>query len=118
MPEYKYPPMEERKVMGKRFARLDGVAKASGKAKYNSDIRPAGTIHGAILFSPHAHARVKSIDTSAAEKMDGVTAVRVISGAGTEIQWQNTEVAAVAARTEEIAHDAVRAIKKIGRAHV
>ena len=64
-----------------------------------------------MLTSPHAHARVKSIDTSAAEKMKGVTGVRVISKAGTEIQWAGTEVAIVAAESETQARDAVRAIK-------
>jgi len=111
MPKYDWPPMESRRVIGKRVTRLDGIQKASGKAKYNSDVRPAGTIHGAILHSPHAHARIKSIDTSAAQKLEGVTAVRVVAPAGTEIQWGNAEIATVAARTEEIARDAVRLIK-------
>jgi xanthine dehydrogenase YagR molybdenum-binding subunit len=111
MPDYAYPPMEKRRVMGQRIARQDGIQKASGKAKYNSDVRPAGTIHAALLTCPHAHARVKSIDTSAAEKSAGVTAVRVISPAGTLIQWSNCEVAAVAAATEEQARDAVRKIR-------
>jgi len=111
MPNYSYPPMESRKVMGRRITRVDGTAKASGRAKYNSDVKPAGTIYAAILHSPHAHAKVKSVDTSAAEKMEGVTGVRVISGPGTEIQWGLTEIAVASARTEEIARDAVRAIK-------
>jgi xanthine dehydrogenase YagR molybdenum-binding subunit len=103
--------MEARKTMGRRISRVDGAPKAAGKAKYNSDVRPAGTLHGAILHSPHAHCRIKSIDTSEASKIAGVTAVRVIAKAGTEIQWQNAEIASVSARTEEIARDAVRAIK-------
>lgn len=111
MPNYSYPPMESRKLMGRRISRLDGPQKAAGKAKYNSDVRPAGTIHAAILHSPHAHCKIKSIDTSDAQKIAGVTAVRVIAKAGTEIQWTNQEIATVAARTEEIARDAVRAIK-------
>jgi xanthine dehydrogenase YagR molybdenum-binding subunit len=111
MPSYTYPPMENRRVMGKRISRLDGTAKASGKAKYNSDVRPAGTIHAVVLHSPHAHCKVKSIDISAAQKLDGVTSVRVIAGPGTEIQWSYAEVAVAAARTEEIARDAIRAIK-------
>jgi xanthine dehydrogenase YagR molybdenum-binding subunit len=111
MPSYNYPPMEKRKYMGRRISRVDGMAKASGKAKYNSDVRPAGTLSAAMLHCPHAHAIVKSIDTSAAEKLPGVTAVSVIAPAGTELQWQMAEVAMVAARTEEIARDAVRLIK-------
>ena len=61
--------------IGKRIPRLDGLAKASGKAKYPSDVRPEGTLFGVMLYSPYAHAKVKSIDISAAEKMPGVKAV-------------------------------------------
>ena len=111
MPSYNYPPMESRKYMGRRISRVDGMAKASGKAKYNSDVNPPGLIHAAMLHCPHAHAVVKSIDTSAAERLAGVTGVNVIAKAGTELQWQMAEVAMVAARTEEIARDAVRLIK-------
>ncbi|MGH9673077.1 MAG: xanthine dehydrogenase family protein molybdopterin-binding subunit, partial [Bryobacteraceae bacterium] len=103
--------MESRRVIGKRITRVDGVAKASGKAKYNSDVRPQGTIHAAVLHCPHAHARVRSIDTSEAERLPGVTAVRVTAPAGTVIQWSGFDVAYVAANTEEIARDAVRRIK-------
>jgi xanthine dehydrogenase YagR molybdenum-binding subunit len=49
--------MENRRVIGKRITRLDGTQKASGKAKYNSDVRPPGTIHAAAYSNPHAHAR-------------------------------------------------------------
>jgi xanthine dehydrogenase YagR molybdenum-binding subunit len=111
MPNYSWPPMDQRKVMGKRINRLDGVQKSSGRAKYPSDLNPQGLLYGILLTCPHAHARVRSVDTSAAEKMPGVTAVRVISKPGTEIQWAGTEVAAVAAQTELQARDAARAIK-------
>lgn len=111
MPNYAWPEPEKRKVMGKRISRLDGVAKSSGAAKYPSDMNPEGMIFAALLTCPHAHARVKSVDTSAAEKMNGVTAVRVISGPGTEIQWAGTEVAIAGAATEPQARDAIRAIK-------
>src|SRR5438445_158661 len=111
MPDYSWPPMEKRKVVGKRTSRLDGNAKSSGKAKYSSDLNPKDLLQGAMLTCPHAHARVKSVDTSAAEKIPGVTAVRVISGPGTEIQWAGTEVAVVAATKESIARDALNAIK-------
>ena len=64
------------------------------------------------MGSPYAHARITSIDTSEAEKTPGVKAVHIIAPAGTEIQWQGMEIAAVAATTEEIANDAVRARSK------
>jgi xanthine dehydrogenase YagR molybdenum-binding subunit len=103
--------MDKRRIIGKPYKRLDGPQKASGRAKYCSDLRPKGMLFGVYLTSPHAHARVTSIDTSAAEKTPGVKAVHVVSPAGTEIQWAGTEIAAVAATTEEIGRDAVRKIK-------
>ncbi len=111
MPEYRWPEMSKRKVMGKRLSRLDGVEKSSGRAKYSSDLNKPGMLHGATLVCPYAHARVKSIDTSAAEKHPGVAAVRVVSPAGTEIQWAHWEVAFVAADTELAARDALKKIK-------
>ena len=51
-------------LIGKRIPRLDGLLKASGKAKYPSDVRPEGTLFGVMLYSPYAHAKVKSIDIS------------------------------------------------------
>jgi len=109
--DYSWPPMDKRRVIGKPTQRRDGLDKSTGRAKYSSDLKPAGMLFGVLLTSPHAHARVTSIDTSAAEKMDGVKAVRVIAKAGQEVQWQGAEIAAVAAVTEEIARDAARAIQ-------
>lgn len=111
MPNYSWPPMASRKVMGQRLSRTDGIEKASGRAKYNSDLNKPGMLHAVLLTSPFAHAKVKSIDTSAAEKHTGVAAVRVIAPAGTEIQWAGWEIAVVAASTELAARDAVNKIK-------
>src|SRR3954454_5537850 len=102
---------ENPRLIGTRIPRLDGLAKASGKMKYPSDIRPEGTLFGAMLYSPHAHAKVKSIDISAAEKMPGVKAALVIAGPGTTLRYHGDDIAAVAAETEEQARDAIRAIK-------
>lgn len=111
MPDYNWPPMDKRRVMGQRISRLDGLAKSTGKAKYNSDINPPGLLFGVLLTSPYGHARITSIDTSEAEKLPGVTAVRVINGAGKELQWEGQEIAAVAATSEPVARDACRRIK-------
>src|SRR4051794_3360248 len=99
------------RLIGTRIPRVDGMAKASGRAKYPSDERPEGLLFGVMLYSPHAHARVKSIDASAAEKMPGVKAVQLIAKAGTELRYQGDDIAGVAAETEEQARDAARAIK-------
>src|SRR5258708_20600686 len=107
-PDYHWPPMDKRRVMGKRISRLDGIAKSTGAAKYNSDIKPDGMLFGALLTSPYAHAKVKSVDSSAAEKFPGVTAVRVVATPGTELQWAGAQIAFVAARAAEMANPAVR----------
>src|SRR5579872_5106942 len=110
-PNYTWPPMEKRRVMGKATKRLDGPNKSSGRAKYASDYKQDGLLFGVLLTSPHAHARVTSIDTTEAEKLPGVKAVRTIASAGFELMWQGQEVASVAAETEEIAKTASRMIK-------
>ena len=110
-PDYSWPPMESRKIIGKSPKRLDGPQKASGRAKYTSDLNMKDLLYGAYLTCPHGHARVTSIDTSAAEKMNGVKAVHVIAEAGKELQWHGQEIAAVAATTEELAREAARKIK-------
>jgi CO/xanthine dehydrogenase Mo-binding subunit len=63
------------RVIGTRPIRPDGVEKVTGKALYGADIRLPGMIYGKVLRSPHAHARIRSIDTSAAEQAPGVLAV-------------------------------------------
>ena len=63
------------KVVGSRPPRPDGVEKVTGRALYGADMTAPGMLSGAILRSPHAHARIVSIDTSAAEALQGVKAV-------------------------------------------
>ncbi len=63
------------KVIGTRPIRHDGVDKVTGRAAYGADLNLPDTLHGKILRSPHAHARIVSIDTSEAESMPGVHAV-------------------------------------------
>ncbi|HEY2933210.1 MAG TPA: xanthine dehydrogenase family protein molybdopterin-binding subunit [Acidobacteriota bacterium] len=111
MPDYKWPEAAKRTLIGKRITRLDGPDKVSGRAKYTYDIKRPGMLYGKILRSPHAHAKIVSIDTSAAEKMAGVMAVKIIQGPGKEILWAGDEIAAVAAVDEPTAEDAIRAIK-------
>ena len=61
--------------VGKRPVRPDGVDKVTGRAQYGPDITLRGLLHGKVLRSPYAHARIKSIDTSQAEAYPGVRAV-------------------------------------------
>jgi xanthine dehydrogenase YagR molybdenum-binding subunit len=109
--DYQWPDPSTRPLLGKRISRVDGPVKVSGRAKYTYDYNPEGLLAGKILRCPYAHARITSIDISAAEKMGGVKAVQIIQKPGTEIFWAGDEVVAVAAVDEPTAEDAVRAIQ-------
>ena len=124
------------RVIGTRPIRPDGVEKVTGKAQYGADIRPPGMVFGRIVRSPHAHARIKSIDTSEAEKMPGVLAIATAADlptaadkveemgeqavnlrelsdnilASSKVLYQGHAVAGVAAVSS---HDAEEAVKKI-----
>ena len=63
------------KVVGTRPIRHDGTDKVTGRAKYGGDFQAAGLLHGKVLRSPHAHARIKSIDVSKALGYPGVKAI-------------------------------------------
>jgi len=114
MAEYKWPDADKRTWIGKRVSRIDGSHKVSGRAKYSFDINRPGMLFGKILRSPYAHARVKRIDTSAAEAMPGVKAIHIMAEPGTptdELKWVGASIVALAAVDEPTAEDAIRAIK-------
>lgn len=58
---------QEFKVVGKRVLRPDGIDKVTGRARYGADMNAPGQLVGRILRSPHAHAKIRAIDTSKAE---------------------------------------------------
>ena len=62
-------------VIGKKVRRIDTPSKVSGRLKYAADMTMPGMLHVQVLRSPHPHARIVSIDTSAAAAMDGVEGV-------------------------------------------
>jgi CO/xanthine dehydrogenase Mo-binding subunit len=84
------------RVIGTRPVRPDGAEKVTGKALYGADIRLPGMVHGKVLRSPHAHARIRAIDTSAAERLPGVLAVVTAA-----------DLPAAADRVEELGESAV-----------
>ncbi len=116
-------------VVGKPVPRVDGYERVSGAATYTLDLRRPRMLHTFILRCPHAHARIKSIDTSRAEKMPGVHAIMTHQSPGANLPWyfdkeepqsrlfhpvcrhEGEEVAAVAAETPFQAEDAARAIR-------
>lgn len=111
MPKYNWPKRTDRQVLGKRINRVDGKDKVTGKAKYNSDINLPGMLYAKFLRCPYPHARVTSIDVTAAERIPGVKAIKVIQGPGKEIHWALDDVAVVAAVDETTAEDAIRQIE-------
>ena len=68
-------PQQAFKWVGTRPVRPDGVPKVTGAAKFGADYHLPGMLYGKVLRSPHAHARIRSIDTSRAEALPGVKAV-------------------------------------------
>jgi CO/xanthine dehydrogenase Mo-binding subunit/CO/xanthine dehydrogenase FAD-binding subunit len=110
-------------VVGKDVPRTDAIPKVTGAAQYVADIHMPGMLHAAVLRSPHAHAKILSIDTSAARAMPGVKAV--VTGEDTakrkwgafrpdlyplainKVRYVGDEVAAVAAIDPETARAAV-----------
>jgi CO/xanthine dehydrogenase Mo-binding subunit len=125
------------KVVGTRPIRPDGVDKVTGRAVFAADTRASGMLWGKILRSPHAHANIKSIDTSKAEALPGVKAVvtakdfpeianeEAFVGEGpmnfrdlscnviarTKVLYEGHAVAAVAATTQAIADEALELIE-------
>ena len=77
-PDYNWPAPEKRSLIGKRISRVDGPEKVSGRAKYTYDVHRPGMLFGKVVRCPYPHAKVVSIDTSAAEKIPGVKAVHII----------------------------------------
>jgi CO/xanthine dehydrogenase Mo-binding subunit len=63
------------KVIGTRPIRHDGVDKVTGRALFGADVQLPGLLHGKVLRSPHAHARIRRIDVSRAAKLPGVKAI-------------------------------------------
>ncbi|MEM9062044.1 MAG: xanthine dehydrogenase family protein molybdopterin-binding subunit [Pseudomonadota bacterium] len=115
-------------AVGTRPVRPDGIDKVTGKAMFGADISAPGMLHGAILRSPHAHAVIRSIDTSAAEALSEVKAVvtradftsPVSRGnidvlencmAGEKVLYDGHAVAAVAATSAHAAKKALRLIR-------
>jgi CO/xanthine dehydrogenase Mo-binding subunit/aerobic-type carbon monoxide dehydrogenase small subunit (CoxS/CutS family) len=119
---------EEGDFIGKNVRRIDAPSKVSGRLKYAGDMTMPGMLHVQVLRSPHAHARILSIDTSAAEAMNGVEAVITSADVPGEdgfgvfvndqpvmargkVRYVGEAVAAVAAEDPLIARRALAAIR-------
>src|SRR5262249_21274631 len=74
-PKYHWPPRHS--SIGTHVKRLDGPDKVTGRARYTFDINRPGMLYGRIVRSPHPHARIVSVDMSAAQKAPGVRATHL-----------------------------------------
>ncbi|MGN6507180.1 MAG: xanthine dehydrogenase family protein molybdopterin-binding subunit [Tepidisphaeraceae bacterium] len=101
-------PNDKHRLLNTKLPRADGPAKTTGTAIYTYDVKLPGMQFARFVVSPHAHATVTRIDTSAAEKIPGVTA---IIPANKNVNHEGEPVVAIAAKTPEAADDAVRAVK-------
>ena len=116
-------------VLGTRAPRLDAPDKVTGRAEYAEDLNLPGQLYGAILQSPHAHARIKRIDASRARRLGGVKSVITAKEVGLtkygvsparydetlfaheKVRYVGDEVAAVAAVDLETALQALELIR-------
>lgn len=121
------PPLpinEKLKVIGKPTTRVDGWAKVTGAAKYTADVKLPGMLYAKMITSPHPAAKIKSVDTSDAERFPGVKAVHILDrdlgAAQTEeekaekyprLRYVGQPIGAVAATSQAAADDAARLVK-------
>lgn len=107
--QYNWPAQDQARLIGKRHHRVDGLAKASGAAKYTYDVNLPKQLIVRALSCPHAHCRIANIDVSEAKKTPGVVHVHIFPHAevGKEINWEGELLIAVAAETEGAAAEGV-----------
>src|SRR5437016_8434297 len=120
--------MTEFSIIGKPIAMVDAAGKTTGAGKYTDDLCLPGMLVGKILHSAYPHARIKRIDTSRAEKLDGVVAVVTGKDAPTpygilpvghdehalaldKVRYVGDNVACIAAISEQIAEKAIELIE-------
>src|SRR5216683_1280438 len=114
-------------IIGKSIAMVDAAGKTTGAGKYTDDLSVSGMLIGKILHSPHPHARIKRIDATRAEQLDGVIAVVTGQDAPNpygilpvghdehalaldKVRYVGDNVACVAAVSETIAEKALESI--------
>ena len=102
---------KETKYLGKPTPRLDGPAKVSGRAKYTTDVAPAGMLYGAILRSKWPAARIRSINLEKARSAPGIKAAIPVREGEFVVRYYGEELAAVAGVSRQAVLDALRLIE-------
>jgi len=109
------PPNSDLSVIGKPQPRVNGRAKVTGAIRYTVDVAPQGLLYARILRSPYAHAEVRAIDVSAAQRDPRVRAIvraiKLDDPAQAVVRYVGQPVAAVAATSMTAAEEALRLIR-------
>jgi xanthine dehydrogenase YagR molybdenum-binding subunit len=108
---YSWPAKDKATTIGKRYKRLDGPEKSTGKAKYAYDINLKDMLIAKGLGCPHGHCKIKSIDVAPALQVAGVKHAEPLKKSGDTIEFQGDLLAVVAAETEGAAREGLAAIK-------
>jgi xanthine dehydrogenase YagR molybdenum-binding subunit len=104
-------PNNQHRLLNTRLPRVDFPFKTTGAAQYSYDVKVPGMLHGRIVRSPHAKAKITVLDLSAALKIPGVKGAVARAAVGGLVRFEGDPVAAVAAVAAEIAEDAMMAIQ-------
>lgn len=95
-------------VVGTRVPRVDGPAKATGRAVYTADARPDGMLHARLLRAPSPGGKLVTLDVTAAAAAPGVVHVKALAAPGAHMSHEGLDLAIVVAETEDQAEDALR----------
>ena len=116
--KYSWPKRGTTSLIGKPTDRIDGLAKATGAAKYTYDVNFDKQLVARVLGCPHAHCKIKSIDLSAAEKVPGVVKAVAMKVEGNEVRWEGDPIAAVAGESEGAVAEGLTRITCIGEGDI
>ncbi|MFK7971387.1 MAG: xanthine dehydrogenase family protein molybdopterin-binding subunit [Bacteroidia bacterium] len=117
-----WPVNDDLKIIGKRVTRIDALDKVTGKAKYTADMKLPGMLYAKMLRSKVPHAKISSIDISAAKNLEGVHAIHLIENQKNDseendkgqypmVKYVGQPLGGVAAISLDIAKDAIALIK-------
>ena len=101
----------ETKYLGKSTPRVEGPAKVSGRAKFTTDVAPAGLLYGAIFRSEWPAARIKSVNLDKARAAPGIKAAILVRDGGFVARYYGEELAALAGTSRQAVLDALRLIE-------
>ncbi|MFO1078324.1 MAG: xanthine dehydrogenase family protein molybdopterin-binding subunit [Planctomycetota bacterium] len=101
----------EFRVVGTDLDRVDGIQKASGRAKYSYDITFPGLLQAMILRSPVARGKLTALEFDEAQRLPGIAAVIPLKEVGSQVRFVGDAIAAVAGRNLDLVRDALEKIR-------